>query len=89
VPHAGRFLIHKLAVSTLRAASDSPKREKDIVQSATLAAILAQEQDFVLQEAIDAMNMPLRNRVKPAVKRALKLLQADYPAAVQLLGKLA
>lgn len=72
VPHAGRFLIHKLAVSTLRAASDSPKREKDIVQSATLAAILAQEQDFVLQEAIDAMNMPLRNRVKPAVKRALK-----------------
>jgi hypothetical protein len=89
VPHAGRFLIHKLAVSTLRAASDSPKREKDILQSATLAATIAQDQDFVLQEAIDAINVPLRKRVKPAVRRTLKLLQSDYPAAVQLLEKLA
>jgi hypothetical protein len=76
-------------VSTLRASSDSPKREKDIVQSATLAATLAQEQDFLLEEAIDAMNAPLRSRVKPAVKHALKLLQSDYPGAVQLLEQLA
>jgi hypothetical protein len=89
IPHAGRFLIHKLAVATLRSASDNPKREKDILQSAILAVALAQEQDFVLQDAIDAMNLALRNRVKPAIRRALKLLQLDYPAAAQLLEKLA
>lgn len=89
VPHAGRFLIHKLAVSMLRASSDSAKREKDIAQAAILAAVLAQEQDFVLQEAIAAMNKALHARVKPAVRRARQLLQPGHPAAAQLLEQLA
>lgn len=88
VPNAGRFVIHKLAVSVLRAASDSSKREKDVVQSACLAAVLAQEQDFVLAEAIDAMNSSLRARVKPAARRALKLLEHDHSGAVDLLERL-
>src|SRR5258708_31765610 len=40
VPHAGRFCIQKLAVYELR--SDAAKREKDIAQSALLAAALAE-----------------------------------------------
>ena len=88
VPHAGRFCIHKLAVYTLRAATDDPKREKDIFQSAMLAASLAEQQDFFLNEAIDAMNKPLRARVKTGATRAIKLLQANHPAAVEILEKL-
>lgn len=88
VPNAGRFLIHKLAISVLRAASDSSKREKDIVQSACLAAVLAEDQEFVLEEAIDTMNTSLRARVKPAARRALKLLEPDYPGAAKLFERL-
>jgi hypothetical protein len=89
VPHAGRFCIHKFAVQTLRNSSDHPKREKDMYQAVMLTAILAQEQDFILREAIDAMNKPLRIRVKPAAIRAIKTLQTDHPAAAQMLEQLA
>jgi hypothetical protein len=88
VPHPGRFCIHKLAVYNLRGATDSSKREKDIFQSALLAAALAEEHDFFLQEAIEAMSRPLRTRVKPAAKRVLQMLQADYPPASETLARL-
>jgi len=88
VPHPGRFCIHKLAVHSLRGATNSAKSEKDIYQSALLAAALAEEHDFFLHEAIEAMSRPLRIRVKPAARRALKMLQADYPAAVEILARL-
>ncbi len=89
VPHPGRFCIHKLAVYTLRAAADHPKREKDLFQSVVLAAALAQEQDFILLEAMDATNASLRKRVKRGARRALEMLQSDHPAAAQILAKLA
>jgi hypothetical protein len=41
---------------------DNPKREKDVTQAAVLAAALARDQDFVLKEAIDAMDRTLRAR---------------------------
>ena len=88
VPHSGRFCIHKLAVHTLRAATDSAKREKDTFQAAVLAAALAEEHDFFLQEAIEAVSRPLRTRVKPAAKRVSQMLQAQYPAAAEMLAKL-
>ena len=88
VPHPGRFCIHKLVVHNLRGATDSAKREKDVFQSAVLAAALAEEHDFFLQEAIESMSRPLRTRVKPAARRALKMLQADYPAAADSLAAL-
>ncbi len=88
IPHAGRLCIHKLALFSLRAGSDDSKREKDIFQSAMLAAILAEQHDFSLHEAIDAMNKPLRIRAKPGAMRAIKMLQADYPAAVEIIERL-
>jgi hypothetical protein len=59
--HPRRFCIHKLAVHTLRDATDNAKSEKDIFPSAVFAAALAEERDFFLQEAIDTMN----SRSKP------------------------
>jgi hypothetical protein len=88
VPHAGRLCIHKLAVPTPRGSTDTPKGEKDVFQSVVLAATLARGQDFILQEAIDAMNKPLRARVKSGVRRALNMLQSDYPDAAQILKRL-
>lgn len=88
VPHPGRFCIHKLAVYALRGAGESAKREKDIFQSAVLAAALAEEHDFFLQEAIEAMARPLRSRVKLAAKRASQILQPQYPAAAEILARL-
>lgn len=88
VPHPGRFCIHKLAVHALRGATDSAKREKNVFQSAVLAAALAEEHDFFLQEAIEAMSRPLKTRVKPAAKRVSQILQAHYPAAAEILTRL-
>jgi hypothetical protein len=88
VPHAGRFCIHKLAVHSLRGGADSAKSEKDLFQSAVLAAILAEEQDFLLQDAIKAMSKALKLRVKRGAERMHKMLQADHPAAAQLLEEL-
>jgi hypothetical protein len=68
VLHPGRFCIHRLAVHTLRDATDNAKSKKDIFQSAVFAAALAEEHDFFLQEAIAAMNRPLKTRVKPAAR---------------------
>ncbi|HTN73232.1 MAG TPA: GSU2403 family nucleotidyltransferase fold protein, partial [Methylomirabilota bacterium] len=89
VPHAGRFCIHKLVVQSLRGAADIPKREKDAFQSVLLAAVLAQEQEFLLREAIEAMTKQLRSRARPGVKRALKILQADHPDAAEIIQQLA
>lgn len=89
VPHAGRFCIHKLVVQTLRGAADNPKREKDAFQAVLLATVLAEEQDFLLREAIHAMTKQLRSRAKTGAKGALKILQEDHPAAAEIIQQLA
>lgn len=89
VPHAGRFCVHKLAVHSLRTGEDNPKREKDLAQAAVLAASLARDQDFVLKEAIDAMDRTLRARARPGARRAVMLLEREHPEAVSLLEGLA
>jgi len=76
-------------VQSLRGAADIPKREKDAFQSVLLAAVLAQEQEFLLREAIEAMTKQLRSRARPGVKRALKILQADHPDAAEIIQQLA
>lgn len=89
VPAAGRYCIHKLAVYALRSGSDNPKRDKDAFQAATLAAVLAEEQDFLLHAAIDAMNKALRAKVRAGARRALQWLGDDYPEAASVLQSLA
>ncbi len=87
IPHAGRFCVHKLAVYSLR--SDSAKREKDVGQAALLAAVLAEHNDFLLIDAIEAMDRTLRSKVKPGAQRALVLLGSEHVAATRLLAALA
>lgn len=73
----------------LRSSSDNPKRDKDASQAATLAAALAPEQDFLLQEAIDAMDKAIRAKARPGVRCALQWLGDDHAEAARLLETLA
>lgn len=83
VPHAGRFCVHKLAVYSLRGGLGNAKREKDVLQAALLAAALAQGQEFLLDEAIHAMDKALRVRVRAGAKRVLGLLGENHPEAAR------
>jgi len=87
IPHAGRFCVHKLAVYSLR--SDSAKREKDLAQAALLAAVLAENQDFLLGDAIEGMDRTLRTKARAGAQRAISLLETSHPAAARLLEALA
>ena len=89
VPDAGRYAVHKLAVYAMRQAADSAKREKDAFQAAALAAVLAPEQDFVLQAAIDAMSRTLRAKARLGARRALQWLGESHARASELLASLA
>jgi hypothetical protein len=89
VPHPGWFCLHKLALYELREKSESAKREKDLYQAALLAAALAQDQDFLLIEAIDGMDAKLRSKLKAGARRALTLLKDGPAEAVRLIEPLA
>jgi hypothetical protein len=89
VPHPGWFCLHKLALYELRSGSDNAKREKDLFQAVLLAAALAQDQDFLLLEAIDGMDAKLRSKLKSGVRRALTLLKDGPAEAMRLLEPLA
>ena len=88
VPHGGRFCIHKLAVYSMRGGNNT-KSEKDLFQATLLAAAIAQEQDFMLTDAIDAMDAGLRKRAKAGARRAIELLGNDHAAAARQLEALA
>jgi len=89
VPHAGRFCVHKLAVYSLRSGIGNPKREKDLIQAALLAAALAQNQEFLLDEAIKAADKALRAKLRPGARRVLELLGDDRPEASRRIEALA
>jgi hypothetical protein len=88
VPHGGRFCVHKLAVYTLRG-GNNPKSRKDVAQAALLAAAMSHDQEFMLHDAIDAMDKTLRAKVKAGARRAIDLIEDDYPEAAGLLAVLA
>src|SRR6266545_1334230 len=88
VPHAGRYCVHKLAVYALRSGSDNPKRDKDAFHAAALAAAIAPEQDFLLEEAIAAMRKPMRAKVRAGARRALEWLGENHAEAARLLQPL-
>jgi hypothetical protein len=89
VPHAGWFCAHKLALYSLRSGIDNPKREKDVFQAATIAAVLTHEQEFLLSEAAERMDRKLKAHVKPGAKRALVILEKEFPEAARMLEPLA
>jgi hypothetical protein len=86
VPHAGRFCLHKLAVYALR--SDHAKREKDVAQAALLAAVLAQHQELLLDEAVDALDRTMRAKVKPGAARVVAIVGREHPEAADRLAAL-
>jgi hypothetical protein len=88
VPHPGWFCLHKLALYSLRTGADNPKREKDAFQAAVLLTAFAHEQDFLLADAVAAMDKKLASRIKPGAKRARALLEKDHPEAAALLAPL-
>lgn len=89
VPHPGWFCLHKLALFELRTGADNPKREKDVLQAAVLASVLAEDHDSLLIEAIAGMDGKLRTKVKAGARRALVLLKEGSAEAVRLLEPLA
>jgi YD repeat-containing protein len=89
VPHPGWFCLHKLALFELRTGADNPKREKDLFQAVLLASALAQDQDFLLVEAIEGADSKLRSKIKPGARRALALMKDGPREAIQLLEPLA
>ena len=88
VPHGGRFCVHKLALHALRGGND-PKSRKDVAQAALLAAAMSQDQEFMLHDAFDAMDKTLRSKARAGARRAIGLLERDYPEAAGLLAALA
>jgi hypothetical protein len=84
VPNAGRYCIHKLAVYAMRSTSQIAKRDKDVFHAATLAAVLAPEQDVVLVDAVEAMNKTIRAKARAGARRALEWLGGDPPEAVEV-----
>lgn len=88
VPHAGRFCVHKLAVSSLRGGSD-PKSQKDVFQAAFLAAAMSRNQDYLLHDAMAWMDKGLRAKAKAGARRAIELLKDQHPEAVDHLAALA
>lgn len=88
-PHPGWYCLHKLALYELRTGADNPKREKDVLQAATLASAIAQDQDFFLTEPIGRMDAKLRSKIRAGARRALALLEDGPPQAARLLDPLA
>lgn len=88
LPRPGRYCVHKLAVSALRAPGSS-KADKDVFQAAVLAAVLAVTREFELEEATDEANRVLRQKARRSAARAVHLLGKDYPEAVKLMERLA
>jgi len=73
LPRAERFVWHKLFSSSSRKGFPE-KAEKDLIQAATLAAILVEQQDEAMVESFEelpgGMKTVVRKRL-PALRRAL------------------
>jgi hypothetical protein len=73
LPQPERLVWHKLFASASRR-SFPEKAEKDLLQAATLAAILTEQHDEELAESLDDAPAALRERLKkrlPALRKAL------------------
>lgn len=88
LPQPGRYCVHKLAVSALRS-SGSAKSDKDVLQAAVLASVLATTREFELEEATDAATRTLKLKARSGATQALRLLEDNYPEAARLIERIA
>ncbi len=79
LPDVSRMLWHKLYASTHRT-QEPTKAEKDLVQAATLAAILVEQDNASLRESFKDAPAKLRSAAVARLPR-LKLLLAQHPQA--------
>jgi hypothetical protein len=79
LPDVARMIWHKLYSST-RGRKDPAKAEKDLVQAATLAAILVEQESALLRESYREAPRELRNAAHSRLPRLEKLL-AEHPQA--------
>jgi len=79
LPQAARMIWHKLYSSTGRR-NDPAQAEQDLVQAATLAAILIEQQGALLRESYREAPRELRNAAHSRLPRLEKLL-AEHPQA--------
>ncbi|HTQ48711.1 MAG TPA: GSU2403 family nucleotidyltransferase fold protein, partial [Polyangiaceae bacterium] len=91
IPHAGRFALHKLAVSMRRAAgASSIKSEKDRRQAEALILALADRQPGALVLAADAARAhhdrglardvsAAAKKISPEARRHLATLVGEHP----------
>ena len=82
LPQPERFVWHKLFFSSTSRQSFPEKAEKDLVQAATLAAVLVEQHDEVLSDSFSDAPPAVRRAVKkrvPALRRAL----AAHPQALE------
>jgi hypothetical protein len=79
LPEAARMVWHKLYSSTRRR-KDPAKAENDLVQAATLAAILVEQQSALLRESYREAPRELRNAAHSRLPRLERLL-AEHPQA--------
>lgn len=83
LPLPERFAVHKVLVSVRR--KRSPKSEKDLLQAATVAAILAETQTGALESAISALGTRARKIFQEGRSRLAPLL-GSHPRAIEELG---
>ncbi|MGH8694857.1 MAG: GSU2403 family nucleotidyltransferase fold protein, partial [Burkholderiales bacterium] len=74
VPNAARYCLHKLIVATLRASRAAAKADKDIAQSAVLAAVLTEKFEGDLLQAARKVPAGARKRLAQSARRAAALL---------------
>jgi hypothetical protein len=89
IPNAARYAIHKLIVATLRMATAAAKADKDLMQAATVVAVLADRFEDELTSAVRALPARARGRVARSARRAADLVAPQHAAAEDFLRGLA
>jgi hypothetical protein len=87
LPEVTRMLWHKIYSSAHRA-GDPTKADKDLLQAVTLAAILVEQQDVILDESFREAPGALRSAVKRRLPR-IKALLARHPQTLHAFAGLA
>jgi hypothetical protein len=88
IPTPARYCIHKLIVASLRAPTSAQKADKDLAQSAVLAAVLAEKFRGDLEEAVAPLAPKARKRAAQSARRAVDFLHARHGAGRDFLEEL-
>jgi hypothetical protein len=88
IPSAARYCLHKLIVAALRVPTSAAKADKDLAQSAVLAAALQEKFEGDLVDAAAKLPTKARRRVAQSARRAAAMLDERFAAARDFLAGL-